>query len=108
MSINKTDIIDVISTSPKGPVTLTISDHHTWEETWHLKLLQDKINAYLQFIETGQIFKDYPNAIGKEIVIKAAMKFEPNQGAVTFLQKAKEIIKDAGYNFQWDVIKLDE
>ncbi|MBB1283794.1 hypothetical protein HRH25_05350 [Flavisolibacter sp. BT320] len=50
MSIHQTDIIDIISTTPEGKVILTISDHHPWNETWHFQLLQDKINAYMQFI----------------------------------------------------------
>lgn len=108
MSVNQTDIIDVISTTPDGMVVLTISDHHSWDETWHLQLLQDKINAYLQFIESGQIFDDYPNAAGRELIIETVMKFEPNQEAISFLEKAKEIITKTGTCFQWRVIRADE
>jgi hypothetical protein len=32
----------------------------------------------------GQVFENYLNAAGHEIVIKAAMKFEPNSAAVIF------------------------
>jgi hypothetical protein len=61
MSVNQTDTIDIIGTTPGGKVALTISDHHFWDEPLHLQLLQDKINAYLQFIESGQILDDYPD-----------------------------------------------
>ena len=108
MSINKKDAIDVISTSPEGRVTLTISDHNTWDETWHLQLLQNKINSYLQFIESGQIFEDYPNAGGRELIIETVMQFEPNEEGISFLEKAKEIVIKAGIGFQWRRLQTDK
>lgn len=108
MSINQTGVIDVISTSPEGNVVLNISDHHPWSEAWHLQLLQDKINAYLQFIESGQIINDYPAAAGKEIIIEAALKYEPTDEATSFLEKAKKVITSAGIGFQWKVLDFNE
>jgi hypothetical protein len=108
MSVNQTDKIDFISTRQDGKVVLTISDHYSWSETWHVQLLQDKINAYLQFIESGQIFGDYPNATGQELIIETVLKFEPNEKATSFLEKAKEIITKTGIGFQWRVLKADE
>jgi hypothetical protein len=108
MSVDQTGIIDIISTSSEGKVVLTISDHHSWDETWHLQLLQDKINAYLQFIESGQILESYPNAKGSEVMIETAMKYQPNSEAISFLESAKDIIKGAGYDFSWRVVNFDE
>lgn len=108
MSVNQTDTVDLISTTPDGKVMLTISDHHSWDETWHLQLLQDKINSYLQFIESGQIFEDYPKAEGREIIISTAMKFEPNEEGTSFLEKAKEIVNKAGIGFQWRHLQTDK
>jgi hypothetical protein len=104
MSINQTGVIDFISTAPDGKVILTISDHHSWEEPWHLQLLQDKINSYLQFIEGGQIFEDYPSAIGKDLIIDIVMKEEPKEGALPFLDHIKKIIVDAGFGLEWRVL----
>jgi hypothetical protein len=108
MSINQTDTIDIIGTTPEGKVILTISDHHPWDVTWHFQLLQDKINAYLQFIESGQIFEDYPNAVGRELAIETAMKHEPTSEAISFLEKVKEVIEGAGFGFKWKVLKPEE
>ena len=108
MSINQTNIIDAIGISHEGKVILTISDHHSWDVTWHLQLLQDKINAYLQFIESGQILEDYPSAAEKEVVIETVMKYQPTSVAISFLQEAKEIIKGAGLGFTWKVLKVEE
>ena len=108
MSINQTNIIDAIGMSHEGKVILTISDHHTWNETWHLQLLQDKINFYLQFIESGQILEDYPNAAEKELIIEILVKYQPASEAISFLHEAEEIIKDAGFGFSWKVLNVDE
>ena len=108
MSINQTDIIDVIGTTPQGKVVLTISDHHSWDEEWHLQLLQDKINAYMQFIESGQLLEDYPNAVECDVVIETVMKYQPTSEAASFLEKAKDIIKGAGFDFHWRVLHFDE
>ena len=108
MSVNQTETVDLISTTPDGKVMLTISDHHSWDETWHLQLLQDKINSYLQFIESGQIFEDYPNAAGRELIIETVMQFEPNEEGISFLEKAKEIVTKAGKGFQWRHLQTDK
>ena len=108
MSINQTGTIDIISANPEGNIVLTISDHHSWEETWHFQLLEDKINAYLQFIESGQIFEEYPNSIGKKLVIETAMKYKPTSEALSFLEKIKDIVEGAGIEFRWKVIYFDE
>jgi hypothetical protein len=106
MSVNQTDTIDNIGTTPDGKVTLTISGHHSWDELWLLELLQDKINAYLQFIESGQILDDYPNAVGREIVIKTVMKFEPNEEATSFFKKAKEVVTKRELDFNGEFYRL--
>ena len=108
MSIDHSKIVDVISTSPDGKVKLTISDHHAWAEPFHLKLLQDKLNSYLQFIECGQIFEDYPDANGKEIIISIMMKDEPNLPGMSFLQQAKEIITKAGFDLEWKTLVTND
>jgi len=108
MSINQTDIVDFISTTPDGKIMLTISDHYSWDETWHLQLLQDKINSYLQFIEGGQIFNDYPNSTGRNLIIETVIKFEPNEEGASFLEKAKEIVTKAGIEFQWRVLQTNK
>jgi len=108
MSINQTGTIDIISTNPDGEVVLTISDHHSWLESWHLQLLEDKINAYLQFIESGQILEDYPNSIEKKLVIEITMKYEPTTEATLFLYKAKQVIEIAGINFRWRTLHFDK
>ncbi len=100
------DKIDFISTSPCGSVELTISDHLEWDEkNEHVLLLQDKINSYLNFVDSGQIFEEYPNSKNKNIAIEIVMKFEPNEYALNFLQKCKSILDELNIEFKWKTLK---
>ena len=64
MSIEQTDLIDIISIDRlTGETILTISDHLDWSDSEaHLLLLQNKLNRYLAFVESGEIFRSYPKA----------------------------------------------
>jgi hypothetical protein len=59
MSVEQKDVIDAIGVNKEsGEVVLTISDHLDWEDTSaHLLVLQDKINTYIAFIESGEILQ---------------------------------------------------
>ena len=54
MSIDQPAVIDFLwKDGPNNRAVLTISDHLDWEEEGeHLLLLQDKLNHYLEFIES--------------------------------------------------------
>jgi len=101
MSIEQTKIIDFISITPEGSVVLTISDHLSWDvSNQHLLLLQDKLNSYLSYIESGEIYSSYPNSKGRDILIRVMIKYPPKGDALEFLERAKKTINKAGYNFE--------
>ncbi|PWU17391.1 MAG: hypothetical protein C5B50_11435 [Verrucomicrobia bacterium] len=55
---------------------LTIADSWDWEdERQHLEALQTKLNAYFNFIESGQIRHSYPEAAGRKVVIEIVGKY---------------------------------
>jgi hypothetical protein len=69
MSVENRELIDFISIDPSNKVALTISDHLKWDNNEdHLLILQDKINAYLEVIESGQIYEIYPDAVDKNFI----------------------------------------
>src|ERR1700685_1777500 len=101
MSIEQRLIVDAISVDrASGDVCLTISDHLDWANVLeHVYSLQEKINDYLAFLESGQIFAEHPAAKGKKLKIKVFFKFAPPEGdAITFLAKASETIASAGFS----------
>src|SRR4051812_24609617 len=70
-------------------VVLTIMDSWNWEnEGAHLLALQDKLNAYFAFVESGEIFSMYPNAATKTMRIDVVSRFQPPAAAISFLEKA--------------------
>ncbi|MEP7238092.1 MAG: DUF6572 domain-containing protein [Ferruginibacter sp.] len=108
MSIDQLDKIDIISTTQKGEVILHIADHLEWDnEKEHILLLQDKINAYLQFIESGEVFENYPNAINNKVAIEIIFKHEPPKSVLTYFGRFKEIVDKLGYLFFWRLHNTD-
>lgn len=91
MSIDDVKIIDVIGIKDEQ-VLLTIVDDWEWNgEDLHLIKLQDKINAYLGTIETGELVEIYPDAKDKKICINVMYKFTPDKTGNIFLNQVKQI-----------------
>ena len=78
MSIDQRNVIDFIGTRhTDGRCTLTISDHLPCDDPEHILKLQDKLNDYLAYIESGEIYKVRPDAKGREIEIEVVCKYLP-------------------------------
>jgi hypothetical protein len=105
MSVEDTETVDFISTKKESEtVVLTISDHLGWGNQEHLETLQDKLNAYLRFIESGEIYDSYPSSKGKKIQICVSLKYEPDDEGEKFLEKCTDIILSSGYQFIYEVL----
>jgi hypothetical protein len=105
MSIEQTDVVDIISTERlTGDIVLTISDHFDWTDSMaHQLLLQTKLNRYLAFVESGEILEGYPNAKERRIVFSVTFKFPPDESGRAFLSKARQIIESAGFTLRDEV-----
>jgi hypothetical protein len=106
MAIDNIDKIDLIGTDKKSDkVILTISDHLDWEnEEYHLRILQDKINTYLCFIESGEIYESYPSAKNKIIEIDIVGKYMLSENAKVFLENVKEVLADINILITFNLI----
>lgn len=103
MSIEQTDKIDIISPGKNNKIVLTITDNLEWDdEGTHAGLMEEKINAYLHFIESGQLIDEYPGAKDKKIVINIVMRFAPNEEGLDFLEDCQEIVKSLGHKLEWN------
>lgn len=102
MSVDQIDVVDMISVDrATREVVLTISDHLEWHNTIeHQHVLQQKLNRYLAFVESGEILQKYPDAQGRSVVINVVFKFEPDKEGDLFLVRAGEVIRSAGFNFR--------
>ncbi|MGK3997188.1 DUF6572 domain-containing protein [Sorangium sp. So ce1024] len=98
MSIEQADVVDAIGIEvSSGKVILTIADHLDWEkEQEHLIALQDKINTYIAFIESGELHGAYPDSAGREPVIEIVMRLSPSLAGVAFLNQVRPILESSG------------
>jgi hypothetical protein len=105
VSVEQLDVVDIVSIdTSSGNVILTISDHLDWSDSLaHQTALQAKLNRYLAFVESGEIFSRYPDAKNRSIVIKIIFKFKPDLSGCQFLARAQDVIKSAGFELQQEV-----
>ena len=104
-TITDTNKVDLIGYNMEcDRVDIGIIDSLDWiDEEKHLLLLQDKINSYLSFIESGQIYEVKPEAKTKKIIISVVFKYSPTDNAIKFLFEVAKILQDAGYGFEYQV-----
>jgi hypothetical protein len=105
MTVENTDAVDIIGIDNKtGEVVLTVSDHLDWSETvQHQLTLQKKFNAYLAFVESGEILERYPEAKGRPVTFRVVFKFRPDSEGQIFLEKARAVVESAGFKLRWEL-----
>ena len=96
MSIEQPHAIDRLAVdAASATCTLTIVDHLPWDAA-HLQALQAKINRYLQFIQSGEIFTADPDAADCQLVIAISAIHAPTVEADRFIEHARALLEDAG------------
>jgi hypothetical protein len=106
MSIEQVNVVDAIGVDKEtGQVFLTISDHLEWNDE-HLLLLQEKLNLYISFVESGELLEAYPDSKGREVVISVVCKYPPNVGGKDFLSKVGSVVEQVGARFAFQVSNL--
>jgi hypothetical protein len=101
MTIEQRNVVDIVAVNEKtSRVILGVSDHLPWaDDNEHLLMLQDKLNDYLSYIESGEMYESFPKAAGKEIEIRVVHKFAPNSEGEKFLHLVGNFIRESGYYF---------
>ena len=114
MSITETKVVDIIAVPEWEPenVILVITDHLEWgdkaQQGEHLLLLQEKINSYVAFIESGELLESYPPAKDKLPIIRVNGLYElPAQGK-TFVDQVTDLLKGAGIGFEFVLKESDK
>lgn len=101
MSVDETHKVDIISRDKNNGVWLIISDHLPWGDPKHLWTLQEKLNTYFTFMESGQI-REHASDVA-EVGIKIVMRFPPDQAARDFLFQVGQMSGKAGYPLTCEV-----
>ena len=106
MSVENLEMVDLVSMGPDGRWFLTVSDHLEWTESIsHQYKLQKKLNAYMKFIESGQIYTNYPGSRGQEIVIDVRFLHMPDDDGWEFLERVRNVVERAGVTLQCKLLK---
>lgn len=99
MTTEHPNYIDAIGTSKESDeVVLTVIDASEWGSD-HLLILQEKLNSYLRFIESGELYSVYPSALGKPISVHLYWRVSPTHQAEQFLFRVSSIMEEAGFRF---------
>jgi hypothetical protein len=107
VSITETNKIDMVAARPDSSVVnLVITDHLAWDDfEAHASLLQDKVNTYLEFVESGQLARlqtpNIPEA--PDIQITLVLQYVPTTEAKEFFARVREFLAGAGITFAVEV-----
>jgi hypothetical protein len=108
MSILETGKIDIVATKlNSNEVRLVVSDHLDWSDVeGHFSLLQDKINTYIAFVESGQLerTKEPPIPVNPKVIIVLAVPQEPTQEALKVLGEVKGFLASINIDFALEVV----
>lgn len=98
MALERTDVVDAIGIEEAtGAAVLTIADAWDWtNDREHLLALQAKLNRYFDFIESGEIWKTYPEAADRDLVIEVVGRFPISPAGRELLRRASEACADLG------------
>lgn len=86
MSLYELEKVDFMGYNKEEKIAyLVIADELDWsDEEKHIELLQEKINLYLGFIESDEVYERYPEVKGYRFVIKILGKYLLLNGAKNF------------------------
>lgn len=109
MSVEQVDQVDFVSIERSSNiVVLTVSDHLDWsDELNHVRLLQDKLDAYLRFIEGGELMEQYPQARGRTITVEVVCKHEPTALGREFFGHTSQVLRAAQLGFRFRLLSAD-
>ena len=110
MSVSESDVIDMIGTDREtGDIVLTVSDHLGWGEDSkeHIAALQRKLERYVDFVQSGQIHEEYPQAAGRRVIIQVLQMIAPDSCGESWLVSARTQLAAVGLPLSWRVPDLD-
>ncbi len=108
MGIENPNAIDLAGLERDGSaIVLTIADGLGWtDEHGHLVALQRKLDAYLAFIGSGQVFEVYPEATGRRVVIDVVTGMPMAPAGVELLRLAAVLAGELGATVTHRVIPV--
>jgi hypothetical protein len=110
MSITETKKIDIVAARPGSSVVkLVITDLLGWDDfEAHARLLQDKVNTYLEFVESGQLAGMQTPKIPEapDVHIALVLQYAPTKEAEEFFIRVREFLAGVGMKLGVEVRQL--
>jgi len=116
MSLHQTKVVDWLAIEKgTGDILLTLVDEEDWsDEQEHLRLLQDKLNVYIAFIESGEVYERLANDVGRPVSapvtvrIQIVAKFGLPPNGEDFLRHAEATFAEAGVPLFHRVLRIPD
>jgi hypothetical protein len=108
MTVEQPDVVDFVARDgATKTILLVVSDHLVWDEVnEHLFCLQEKLNTYFRFVESGELAEKYPDIADHKITIEIVLEHSPPDTANWFFEKARGASEAAGLALTWRVMEL--
>jgi hypothetical protein len=104
MAITDPGIVDLVATRPDTiEVGLIITDHLAWDDLGeHGRLLWDKVNTYIAFVESGQLDAMTEPAIpaGYRVCVSLAVPERVPPDAQALLEEIEAFLMGIGMGFE--------
>lgn len=107
MAIDNANVIDGVGIDKNGKaLRLLLTDHLAWSgnntlsEYDHLILLQEKINAYICYLETKQYEEQYPEEKIELAIIEIHFAYDITENCKKFLNTAQNQVGQYGIKIE--------
>ena len=107
ISIEQIDKVDAMGLDRiTGHIVLTIADSWDWcDENQHLLALQEKLNAYLNFVDSGQVWESFDSRQAEKLRINVVFRHHPPASALEFLGKVSSVAAEIQVLLSYEVFK---
>lgn len=100
MSVAQGEVIDLVTESPSGEIVLIMSDTDDWDGSPERVLqLQNKLNTYHAFVDSGQLYDLHPQARGRPIRFQLDTLEALDPAAQALADEAARSLAEEGIDF---------
>ena len=94
-------VVDLIRPAADGGVELLMLERRPWgADPLQLAQLEEKLNAYLGYVQTGSLARDYPQYAGAAVRFRLECAHPPEGDAVRMLTAMRDFCAGDGIAFE--------